>query len=81
MPGLFLTIFMGVFSMAPGVEKMAALPYIPVLNVCVALRKLFSQQNNYGEYAIALGMTIALSAGLTWLSTRLLDRESTLFRV
>ena len=45
-PGIFVVVFLGVFSMAPGIEKMGWLPYVPVLNVSLAIRKLFSQQAN-----------------------------------
>ena len=33
------------------------------------------------KYCVALAMTIGLAAALTWLSTRLLNRESAIFRV
>ena len=80
-PGIMVVVVLGVFSMAPGIEKMAFLPYIPVVNVSLAIRKLFSQQGNAFEYCVALAMTIGLAAALTWISTRLLNRESAIFRV
>jgi sodium transport system permease protein len=80
-PGIFVVVVLGVFSMAPGIEKMAVLPYVPVLNVSLAIRKLFSQQGNPWEYAVALVMTMALAAFMTWLSTRMLNRESAIFKV
>lgn len=81
MPGIFVVVVLGVFSMAPGIEKMAVLPWVPVLNVSLAIRKLFSQQGNQAEYLIALAMTVGLAALMTWVSTRLLNRESSLFKV
>lgn len=81
MPGFMVVMVMAVFSMAPGIEKLAFLPYVPILNVSLAIRKLFSQQGNPVEYTIALVMTVGLAAALTWLSTRLLNRESALFKV
>jgi sodium transport system permease protein len=80
-PGIFVVVVLGVFSMAPGIEKMAVLPFVPVLNVSLAIRKLFSQQGNPWEYAVALIMTVALAAFMTWLSTRMLNRESAIFKV
>ena len=80
-PGSFVVIFLGVFSMAPGIEKMPFLPYIPVVNVSLAIRKLFSQQGNVWEYLVALTMTIGLAALMTWVSTRMLNRESAIFKV
>ncbi len=79
-PGIFIVIMLGVFSMAPGIEKMAALPYIPVLNVSLAIRKLFGQQGDMAEYAIAFAMTAGLAALATWQSSRILSRESALFK-
>jgi hypothetical protein len=67
--------------MAPGIERMAFLPFVPVLNVSLAIRKLFSQQANTWEYLLALAMTLGLAAMMTWLSTRTLNRDSALFRI
>jgi sodium transport system permease protein len=80
-PGIFVVLVLGVFSMAPGIEKMAVLPYVPVLNVSLAIRKLFSQQGNVWEYGVALVMTTGLAALMTWVSTRMLNRESAIFKV
>jgi sodium transport system permease protein len=79
-PGIFVVVLLGVFSMAPGIEKMAWLPYVPVLNVSLAIRKLFSQQGNGFEYLVALVMTVLLAGLMTWISTRMLNRESAIFR-
>jgi len=49
--------------------------------VSLAIRKLFSQQASAWEYLVALGMTIGLAAFMTWLSTRMLNRESAIFKV
>ena len=79
-PGIFLVVFLGVFTMAPGVDKMAFLSYVPVVNVCLALRKLFSQQPNWLEYGVAFAMTVGLAGVMTWISTRVLNREQALFK-
>jgi len=80
-PGIFVVVLLGVFSMAPGIEKLAWLPFVPVLNVSLAIRKLFSQQGNTFEYLVALAMTLFLAGLMTWISTRMLNRESAIFRV
>ncbi len=79
-PGIFVVIMLGVFSMAPGLDKMAALPYIPVLNVALTIRKLFSHQAVAWQYILAFLMTTGLAGGMAWISTRLLNRESVLFK-
>jgi hypothetical protein len=79
MPGLFLIITLGAFSLAPGLERMRYLPYLPILNVSLAIRKLFSQQGNALEILVAFLMTTGLSILMIWAATRLLDRESAIF--
>ncbi len=79
-PGIFVVIMLGVFTMAPGVEKMAALPWIPVVNVLVVIRKLFSGQYLMSHYLVALGMTVVLAAMITSLASKVLNRESALFK-
>ena len=80
-PGIFAVVLLGAFSMAPGIEKMGWLPYVPVLNVSLAIRKLFSQQVDAAQYLVALVMTLGLAALMTAVSTRMLNRESSLFRL
>jgi sodium transport system permease protein len=80
-PGIFLVVFLGVFAMAPGVDKMAFLSYVPVVNVCLALRKLFSQQFSWIEYCIAFTMTVGLAGLMTLVSTRILNQEKALFKM
>jgi sodium transport system permease protein len=80
-PGIFLVVFLGVFTMAPGVEKMAFLSYVPVVNVCIALRKLFSQQFSWMEYLVAFTMTVGLAGLMTLVSTRILNQEKALFKM
>ena len=79
-PGIFLVMFLGIFTMSPGVDKMAFLAYVPVVNVCLALRKLFSQQFSWMEYLVAFAMTVGLAAIMTMVSTRMLNREKALFK-
>ncbi len=78
-PGIFLVVFLGVFTMAPGVDKMSFLSYVPVVNVCLALRKMFSQQPDWFEYTLAFVMTVGLAGLMTLVSTRVLNREKALF--
>ena len=79
-PGIFVVVMLGVFSTAPGLEKMAMLPYVPVLNVALTIRKLFSHQFVPWQYILAFVMTSGLAAAMAWLSTNILNRESAIFR-
>jgi sodium transport system permease protein len=80
MPIMLVVIFLSVFSMSPGIEKMGVLPYIPIVNVSLVIRKLFAQQASALEYAVAFLMTMGLAALLTYLSTKFLNRESAIFK-
>ena len=80
MPGLFVIVLFGAFSLAPGLERMPFLPYVPILNVSLAIRNLFSQQGKVLEYLVAFFMTAGLSILMTWASARLLDREAAIFK-
>ena len=80
MPVLLPILFLALFSMSPGIEKMGFLPYVPIVNVSLAIRKLFAQQANALEYLMAFGMTLGFAGLLTYLSTKLLNRESAIFK-
>ena len=80
-PGIFVVMMLGMFSSAPGVDKMAFLPWVPVVNVSLAIRKLFGGQAVAWEYGVALAMTLLLAGLTVAMSTRLLDREEALFKV
>ena len=80
MPGMFVIIILGVFSMAPGIEKMAVIPFVPIINASVAIREMFGQQFNLAHYLLALGINTALALALTALAARTLDREDVLFK-
>jgi sodium transport system permease protein len=80
MPIMLVVIFLSIFSMSPGIEKMGVLPYVPIVNVSLVIRKLFAQQAGALEYAVAFLMTLGLAALLTYMSTRFLSRESAIFK-
>jgi len=80
MPLMLLVITLCIFSMSPGIEKMGFLPYIPIVNISLAIRKLFIQQASVMEYLIAFFMTVGLAALLTYISAKLLKRESAIFK-
>ncbi len=80
MPGMFVIIVLGVFSMAPGIEKMAMIPFVPIINASVAIREMFGQQFNLTHYLLALGINTILAAVLTSLAAKTLEREDVLFK-
>jgi len=80
MPGMFVIIFLGVFSMAPGIEKMAFTPFIPIVNASIAIREMFGQQLNPLHYALALGINTIVALAFTTLAAKTLNREDVLFK-
>ena len=80
MPGMFVIVILGVFSMSPGLENMAAIHFVPIINASMSIREMFSQQFNWGHYLLALGINTALAAGFTAIAAKTLDREDVLFK-
>ncbi|HEU4951303.1 MAG TPA: ABC transporter permease [Holophagaceae bacterium] len=80
MPGLVVIIVLGVFSMAPGIEKMAAIPYIPIVNASLSIREMFGQHFVLSHFLIALALNTVLAAALTLMAARTLNREDVLFK-
>ncbi|MFM8234089.1 MAG: ABC transporter permease [Holophagaceae bacterium] len=79
-PGIFVVLAIGVFSLSPGIEKLRYLSFVPLMNITVAIRKLFTGQFVAWEYFITLFMTLLLSWAMVRLSGRLLKRENVLFK-
>ncbi|HET8714395.1 MAG TPA: ABC transporter permease subunit, partial [Holophagaceae bacterium] len=80
MPGLVVIIVLGVFSMAPGIEKMAVIPYVPIVNASLSIREMFGQQFVLSHFLIALALNTVLAAVLTLFAARTLNREDVLFK-
>jgi sodium transport system permease protein len=80
MPFMIVVMVLGYVTIAPGAEKMAFLPYIPIVNVSIAIRKMIGQQFQLVEYVVAFLMTVGLAGALTWLSVVLLNRDSAIFK-
>ncbi|HET6330246.1 MAG TPA: ABC transporter permease [Holophagaceae bacterium] len=80
MPGMFVIIMLGVFSMAPGIEKMSIIPFVPIINASVAIREMFGQQFNWVHYLLALGINTTAAIAFTALATKTLNREDVLFK-
>jgi len=80
MPIFLPIVFLALFSMMPGIEKMSFLSFVPIINVSLVIRKLFVQQASAFEYMVAFWMTVGIAAILTYLSTKFLNRESALFK-
>ena len=80
MPGMFVIIGLGVFSISPGIEKMNAVHWVPILNASMSIREMFTQQFSYGHYFLALAINAALAMVLTTMAAKTLNREDVLFK-
>lgn len=80
MPGMFVIIGLGVFSISPGIEKIAVIHWIPILNASMSIREMFGQHFSYAHYALAFGINSILAIALTALAAKTLNREDVLFK-
>lgn len=80
MPGMFVIVILGVFSMSPGLEKMNAIHFVPILNASMSIREMFNQQFSWIHYILALGINAALAAVFTVMAAKTLNREEVLFK-
>lgn len=80
MPGMFVIIGLGVFSLSPGLENMAVIHFVPIINASMAIREMFGQQLNTAHYLLALGINTALALVLTSMAAKTLNREDVLFK-
>lgn len=80
MPGMFVIVILGVFSMSPGLENMAIIHFVPIINASMSIREMFSQQFSWTHYCLALGINLALAAAFTFVAAKTLDREDVLFK-
>jgi sodium transport system permease protein len=80
MPGMFVIVILGVFSMSPGLENMAAIHFVPIINASMSIREMFSQHFSWAHYLLALGINLALAAAFTYIAAKTLDREDVLFK-
>lgn len=80
MPFMFVVMLLGYFSIAPGAEKMAFLPYVPVVNVSLMLRKMIGGQLVVLEYLVTLVMTLGLAGLMSFLSVRRLNQDDAIFK-
>ncbi|HTL98918.1 MAG TPA: ABC transporter permease [Holophagaceae bacterium] len=80
MPGMFVIVVLGVFSMSPGLENMTVIHFVPIINASMSIREMFGQQFNWGHYLLAIGINSALAAIFTYVAAKTLDREDVLFK-
>lgn len=80
MPGMVVIIVLGVFSLSPGLEKVNAIHFVPILNASMSIREMFNQQFSWAHYALALVINVVMAAIFTALAAKTLDREDVLFK-
>lgn len=79
-PLLMAAIMPAMVSMVPGLELNAVLAFIPVVNICMAMKEVILGVYQPGMIALVF-LSTALYAGFAlFVATRLFERESILFR-
>ena len=79
-PLMFIVILPAMASFLPGVELNAKLALVPILNVSLVSKEIFSGQYPWGLIALIFLSTTAYAAAAIYLAVRQFSREEVLFR-
>jgi sodium transport system permease protein len=79
-PLMFVVILPAMAAFLPGVELNTRLALIPILNVSLVSREIFTGQYPWGLIALIFGSTLVYAAAAIGLAIRQFQREEVLFR-
>jgi sodium transport system permease protein len=79
-PLFMVVILPAIFSMLPGIELNARLAMVPILNVSLVAREIFSGVYQWDLIALIFVSTSVLAAAALWFAARQFRREEVLFR-
>jgi len=79
-PLMFVVILPAMAAFLPGVELNARLALIPILNVSLVSREIFTGQYPWGLIALIFGSTLVYAAAAIGMAIRQFQREEVLFR-
>lgn len=79
-PLLMAAIMPAMVSMVPGLELNPVLAFIPVVNICMAMKEVILGIYHPGMIALVFLSTALYAAFALFIATRLFERESILFR-
>ncbi|MBI5867767.1 MAG: ABC transporter permease [candidate division Zixibacteria bacterium] len=79
-PLLMVVIMPAMISFVPGIELNWALTFVPVVNLCLALKEVILGIAKPAQLFAVFGTTTLYAAFMLFVTTRIFERESVLFR-
>jgi len=79
-PLLMLVIVPAMITFVPGIELTWPLSVVPVVNLCLALKDVLTGVHSVPMILAVFGSTIVYAAFMLFVTSRIFDRESVLFR-
>ncbi len=79
-PLMFVVIFPAMASLIPGVRLTTVLSLVPVLNVSLVSREIFSGHYPWDQILVIFGATSVYAAAAIYVAVRQFQREEVLFR-
>ena len=77
---MLAAIFPAIVSMLPGIELNAGLALVPIVNVSLIARELFTGSYHWNYIGLVFAVTAVYAAASLWLAMKMFQRESVLFR-
>lgn len=79
-PMLLAFIIPAMVTLVPGIKMNLALAFIPVVNLCLAMRDVLLGEHQPALTLLVLALTSAYAAFMVFVTARMFERESVLFR-
>ena len=77
---MLAAIFPAVISLLPGIDLNAGLALVPIINVSLVARELFTGNFPWGLMGLVFASTTVYAAAALWVAVKMFQRESVLFR-
>lgn len=79
-PALMMIIIPAMVTFVPGIDLTLPLAFVPVVNLCLALRDVFLGVQNVPLTLVVFGSTTLYASFMLFVTSRIFQRESVLFR-
>ena len=77
---MLAAIFPALISILPGIDLNAGLALVPIINVSLVARELFTGSFPWGLMGLVFASTTVYAAAALWVAVKMFQRESVLFR-
>lgn len=77
---MLAAIFPALISILPGIDLNAGLALVPIINVSLVARELFTGSFPWGLMGLVFASTTVYAAAALWVAMKMFQRESVLFR-